>query len=228
MTNKKQLKEVKTQLQTVGKASTQLEKKKQEVRLMQEKQLSGLVKNSKEIIRGLSAQDAFEDGLLLHTANAIDGTNCKLLLLGELERLVRAVNATRSFQTQEDLQDAVDDVIELFPTLKVEEILLCFKQIRQGKFELFGNLTTNTLIKCLHKYEADNTTILRERKYDYKDKPLLPYHTGMINWKALGDAIIVEQTQKSLEELGGHTHLTESDFEEIKKAQEKYKTQNAD
>ena len=195
---------------------------------MQEKQLSGLVKNSREIIRGLSAQDAFEDGLLLHSANAIDGINCKLLLLSELERLVRAVNATRSFQTQEDLQDAIDDVIELFSTLKVEEILLCFKQIRQGKFELFGNLTTNTLIKCLH--EADNTTILRERKHfgNYENKPLLPYHTGMIDWKALGDAIIVEQTQKSLQELGGHTHLTESDFEEIKKAQEEYKAQNAD
>jgi hypothetical protein len=196
------------------------------VRLMQEKQLSGLVKNSREIIRGLSVEDAFEDGLTLQTANAINRTNCKLLLLGELERLVRAVNATRSFQTQEDLQDAIDDIIELFPSLKVEEILICFKQIRQGKFELFGNLTTNTLIKCLHKYEADNTIPLREKQHTHYDKPLLPYHTGMIDWKALGDAIIVEQTQKSLEELGGHTHLTESDFEEIKKAQEEYKAQN--
>ena len=109
-------------------------------------------------------------------------------------------------------------------------MLICFKQIRQGKFELFGNLTTNTLIKCLHKYEADNTIPLREKKHTYHGKPLNinPYYNAMIDWKALGDAIIVEQTQKSLEELGGHTHLTQSDFEEIKKAQEEYKTQNVD
>ena len=70
----------------------------------------------------------------------------KMLLLAELERLTRHVNATRTFQTQTDLQDAVDDICELFPSLKVEEVLTAFKHIRQGRFQL---LVTSLQTSCL-------------------------------------------------------------------------------
>tara|TARA_R100000541_G_scaffold16870_1_gene26530 strand:- start:1146 stop:1595 length:450 start_codon:yes stop_codon:yes gene_type:complete len=146
-----------------------------------------------------------------------------MLLLSQLERLVRAVNATRSFQTESDLQDAVDDIMEIFPSLKIEEILLCFKYIRQGKYELYGNLTTNTLIKCLHNYEIEHTVPLREQQH----REQKPYVNGMIDWQRLSDAIVLPKEKKTLEEAGGHVHLTLEDFNEIAKAQkEAYKAQN--
>ena len=146
-----------------------------------------------------------------------------MLLLSQLERLVRAVNATRSFQTQSDLQDAVMDIIEIFPSLKMEEILLCFKYIRQGKYELYGNLTTNTLIKCLHNYEIEHTVPLREQQHREQQ----PYVNGMIDWKRLSDAIVLPKEKKTLEEAGGSVHLTLEDFNEIAKAQkEAYEAQN--
>lgn len=89
----------------------------------------------------------------------------KILLLAELERLARHVNATRTFQTQTDLQDAVDDICELFPTLKVEEVLTAFKHIRQGRFQLYGNFTTNTLLDCLRQYDMQNTVPMREQQH---------------------------------------------------------------
>ena len=134
---------------------------------------------------------------------------------------MRSVNATRGFQTEGDIQDAVEDIIEIFPSLKMEEILLCFKYIRQGKYELFGNLTTNTLIKCLHNYEIEHTVPLREQQH----RELKPYTNGMIDWKRLSDAITLPTEKKTLEEVGGFVHLTLEDFNEIARAQkEAYKT----
>ena len=75
------------------------------------------MENSRQIARVHTSETAFEQGLVLQTANKLDATKTKLMLLAELERLVRSVNATRSFQSQEDLQDAVDDIIEIFPSL---------------------------------------------------------------------------------------------------------------
>ena len=86
-------------------------------------------------------------------ANKTNKLKLRVLLLAELERLVRHVSATRTFQTQTYLQDAVDDICELFPSMKVEEILTAFKHIRQGRYQLYGNFTTNTLLDCIRKYE---------------------------------------------------------------------------
>lgn len=193
---------------------------------MLNKHLSGLVENSRQIARVHNSATAFEQGLVLQTANKLDGLKTKLLLLAELERLIRAVNATRSFQDQEDKQDAVDDIIEIFPSLKVEEVLIAFKMIRQGKFELFGNLTTNTLIKCLHEYELRQTIPLREQQHSVHQGAIQPPHFAMIDWQKLGEALIVEPQKKSLEELGGHIHITADDLRDIEKAQKESKAQN--
>ena len=181
------------------------------------------MEKSRQIARVHTSETAFEQGLVIQTANKLDARKTKMLILGELERLVRAVNATRSFQSQEDLQDAVDDIIEIFPSLKVEEILVAFKMIRQGKFELFGNLTTNTLIKCLHKYELEHTIPLREQQHAVHQGAIQPPHFAMIDWQKLGEALIVEPQKKSLEELGGHIHITPDDLKEIEKATQENK-----
>ena len=175
----------------------------------------GLVERMDSVARDLSPQKAFENGLVIQSAQKVDKESTNMLLLSQLERLVRAVNATRSFQSQSDLQDAVMDIIEIFPSLKMEEILLCFKYIRQGKYELYGNLTTNTLIKCLHNYEIEHTVPLRERKH----KEAEPYSNAMIDWKRLSDAIVLPTEKKTLEEAGGSVHLTLEDFNEIARAQ---------
>ena len=192
------------------------------------KHVLGLVEKVDKVARDLTTQDAFNEGLVLQSANKVDSETTNMLLLSQLERLVRSVNATRSFQTQEDLQDAVGDIIEIFPSLKIEEILLCFKHIRQGKYELYGNLTTNTLIKCLHNYEIEHTVPMREREHTKAHE----YQTAHINWKkvsrALEDSGLIKEPKKTLEEAGGFVHLNRQDFEEIARAQkESYKAKNA-
>jgi len=198
-----------------GKDYSLLKSKKQELQKLQKTQLDGLILAADSIARDLSPGNAFKKGMIIQTAKAVGLTPVRMLILSQLERLVRAVNATRSFQSESDLQDAVDDILEIFPSLKVEEILLCFKYIRQGKYELFGNLTTNTLIKCLHNYEIEHTVPLREQQH----REHQPYTNGMIDWKRLSDAIVLPTEKKTLEEAGGSVHLTLEDFNEIARAQ---------
>jgi hypothetical protein len=189
--------------------------------------LTGLIKAVDSVARNLSTQDAFSGGLVIQSAYKADEASTRALLFSQLEKLTRSVNATRSFQTESDLQDAVEDIIEIFPSLKIEEILLCFKHIRQGKYELYGNLTTNTLIKCLHHYEIEHTVPMREREHTKAHE----YQTAHINWKkvsrALEDSGLIKEPKKTLEEAGGFVHLNREDFEEIARAQkEGYEAQN--
>ena len=132
----------------------------------QTQHLSGLLSNTRKVMEGMTPVRAFEEGITLHTALRMKRQEVKVLLLAELERLVRHLNATRTFQTQTDLQDAVDDICEVFPTMKLEEILTAFKYIRQGRYELYGNFTTNVMLDCLRKYEDQNTITMREQKHE--------------------------------------------------------------
>ena len=166
-----------------------------------------------------NSASAFENGLVLQSAEIHDPTNIRMLLLSQLQRLVSSVNATRTFKSEEDYHDCIEDIIEVFPSLKVEEVLICFKEIRQGKHDMYGTLCTAAIIKSLHTYESLNTIPLREQKH----KTLEPYTNGMIDWKRLSEALIVDQPKRSLEELGGYVQLTEQDFKDIEKAKKESK-----
>lgn len=106
----------------------------------------------------------FAEGLPIAQALRADSRATRVLLLAELARTWRAVKVgeAKTWATQEDLQDAVDDVLEIFPTLKVEEVLRVLRDIRQGRIKLFGRLDTPTLVEALRTYEDQHTTTYRE------------------------------------------------------------------
>ena len=122
---------------------------------------------------GMTPELAYKQGFSMCLANKTNKLKLRVLLLAELERLVRHVSATRTFQTQTDLQDAVDYICELFPSMKVEEILTAFKHIRQGRYQLYGNFTTNTLLDCIRKYEMEHTVSMREQEHKELKKEVL-------------------------------------------------------
>mgnify|MGYP003678971262 FL=1 len=199
MTTKQQLPLSTNQSVTAGEGSLhskEVSSKDSQI-LVWRKQLNGLITLGSDISRVHSAKTAFKEGLTLQTAKKLDKRAVSLLILTQLKRLVKAVNATRSFNDNEDMMDAVEDIIEVFPSLKVEEIMICFKYIRQGRYELYGSLNSSTLMKSLHAYEEANTIPLREQKH----KALEPYINGMIDWKQLSEPLTVAKPQKkSLEE----------------------------
>ena len=182
-------------------------------------QLNGLIKNVSQVMRKHTPSTAFNNGIVLQSADRHEPAEIRILLLAQLQRLVSGVNATRSFKTEDDYFDCVEDIIEVFPSLKIEEILLCLKEIRQGKHDLYGTLCTGAIIKSLHAYELANTIPMREQKHKAQE----PYINGMIDWKQLSEALTVDQPKRSLEELGGYINVTEQDLKDIEKAKKESK-----
>lgn len=141
-----------------------------------------------------------------------------MLLLAELTRLWRAVKVgdAKTWDGQEALQDAVDDICEVFPTLKVEEVLYVFKGIRQGVQKIFGRLDTPTLMEALRAHESAHTVVYREHQntqpppvetaaLEHPTEGTIPM--GMALMQIANDLKLPRRT-KSLQEMGGHLHLT--------------------
>jgi len=161
------------------------------------KRLNGLMENVNLVMKSYKPETAFNDGIVLQSADMHAAGDIRVFLLAQLKRLVNGVNATRTFKNDEDYHDCIEDILEVFPSLKVEEVLICFKHIRQGKYDLYGTLCTGSIIKSLHAYEEKYTTPFREQKHAAQE----PYINGMIDWKQLGEALTVDQPSKlSLEE----------------------------
>ena len=133
--------------------------------LTQDKHLTGLINEPREVMAKHTVETAFHNGLPIQKALKAQGPEVRMLLLTELERLVRQVGATRTFQDQTDLQNAIEDIIDVFPSLKLEEILMAFKHIRQGRYKLYSTFTTMTLIECVRKYEMEITVPQREKQH---------------------------------------------------------------
>jgi len=78
---------------------------------------------------------------------------------------MRAVKVNNTFSSEEDIYTAVDDIIEEFKTLKVEEVIHVFAQIRRGKIEIYGRLDTPTICKALRDYDVNVACEFREKHY---------------------------------------------------------------
>lgn len=200
--------------------------------------LHGLSRDPRAALENQTPAELFEHGLPICQAIKADKVGTKVLLLAELTRLWRAVKVgdAKTWGDQESLQDAVDDIVELHSTMKVEEALACFKQIRQGRVKLYGRLDTPTLLEALRDYEDRHTTTYREAMHSRPAK----VETAAWEHRPAGPGTIsVEEAlkrlkaslpsrRKTLEELGGHIHLTPEDIQQIEHHATQTKKENTD
>lgn len=187
--------------------------------------LTGLAADPRGSIAGRKPSELFATGLPICQALKANPKGTRVLMLGELARTWKAVKVgdAKTWEGQPELQDAVDDVLELFPTLKLEEYMQALKDIRQGRVKLFGRLDTPTLVEALHAYEDRHTTTYREAMH--RQPP--PAETAAWEHRPPGPGTIsvsealarlkasLPTRKKTLEELGGHVHLTEQDLRDI-------------
>ncbi len=212
-------------LPKAGKDSLSLKEQKAEngLSLIENKHLLGLLENSRQAMQGMTVTQAYKRGMSLSKALKAEPAKVRLTMLAELERLVRHVNATRTFQTQTDLQDAVEDICELFPSMKLEEVLIAFKQIRQGRFDLYGNFTTNVLIDCIRNYEMQNTVAMREQ--EHVDKKKQHVETAAIDWQRLKRDLDAEGLLKTPRKVLDRTFIPYPNDKADAATQEQHKQQ---
>ena len=143
--------------------------------LTETEHLNGLIAN-RDWILDATPQDCFSKGLTISKALRIDRAQTKILLFAEMKRLWRSVRIGngKTWNTDEDLQDAVDDIVDIFRTLKIEEIQYCLKSIRRGEHKLYGRLDTPTIIEILRKYDTDVSCAYRESGARQNDGASIP------------------------------------------------------
>lgn len=122
-------------------------------------------RDSQGILKVGEPEEIHRHGLSVSRAKSEDATYLRALLGRELVQLMRAVKVNNTFASEEDIYTAVDDIIEEFKTLKVEEVIHVFAQIRRGKIEIYGRLDTPTICKALRDYDVNVACEFREKHY---------------------------------------------------------------
>lgn len=211
-----------------------------EIQLRREKQTAHLEKLKTDItsvIQNQSPKKLFDDGLAITAALSIDRVGTKLILLAELTRTWRAVRLpdSRSWQDQNDLQTAIDDVVDVFPTLKIEEFAHVMKMIRRGEITLFGRFDTPTLIGALRDYEMNHTVVFRENKHHERAHHELqvanierPSDHDKQRFSDFVKSLNLPRPKKTLEELGGSIQLTESEVIELTQSNKRNDHENTE
>lgn len=96
-------------------------------------------------------------------------------MLQELIRLQSAVrvNDGRTWDEQ-GARDCVDDICDVFRTLKLEEIQYVIRRIRRGEIELYARLDTPTLMKALRDHDVNLTTAFRQSEQTSRSMDIAP------------------------------------------------------
>jgi len=176
-------------------------------------------------IQGKSPKQLFDDGLTITAGLTINRATTKLILLNELTKTWRAVRLpdSRSWQNQDDLQTAIDDVIDVFPTLKIEEFGHVMKMIRRGEITLFGRFDTPSMIGALRDYELKHTVVFRENQHHeraHREQQTMTNRLSDDDKQRFSDFVKqlnLPHRTKTLDELGGSIQMTESEMIEITK-----------
>ena len=112
-----------------------------------------LITDSKSLVK---PTEAWEHGTNIQTAVKHNPQVVRGWIMAEVGRLIKDVDANKTLSTDEEIQFCCRSILEEHPTLKLEEIRICFVMIRQGKFgKLFERLKTAEILDCLRKYEGE-------------------------------------------------------------------------
>jgi hypothetical protein len=165
---------------------------------------------------------AFREGLPICQAVSVDMEQTRFFLFTQLFNLWRSVRVgdARTWDNEQDIQIVVEDIIDDFPSLKLEEIALCFKAIRKGEVNIYGRLDTPTLLSAIRDYEDKHTVTFRENHHRAQVQARALEYAGHGRGLSVRDALAavvreMPRQQKTIEELGGSINLTEQEMLEI-------------
>lgn len=69
------------------------------------------------------------------------------------------------------LEQILDDILDEFPTLALEDVFICLEKIRKGEIELFEGLSSAKILPVIRDYEIEKYDSLEKiRKNQWKEK----------------------------------------------------------
>ena len=138
-------------------------------------QTNSLLKGDIHLIK---PDEAWNKGTNIQTAIKVMPDMCRAWIYSQVAQLCKDMNATKTLDTDEQLQFTCRAILQEHPTLKLEEIKVCFDMIRMGKFgKLFERLKSAEILEFLRRYEGEVRSEVLERNHqkerDHKAERML-------------------------------------------------------
>jgi hypothetical protein len=113
----------------------------------------------------LSPTQAWDEGTNIKQALAIAPEMVRGWIVSEVGRMIKELNYKVTIQSDEELMFCCRSIIEEHPTLKLEEIRVCFNMIRKGKYgKMFERLKTPEILTCLQTYQGETRAEILEQR----------------------------------------------------------------
>lgn len=130
----------------------------------------------KDNLVSVTPEDAWKNGTTMQAAIADSPAMIRGWLMAEVGRLCKDMSMKTTISSDEELIFCVKSIIEEHPSIRIEEVRVCFDMIRKGKFgKLFERLKTAEILKFLREYEGtvrcDVMDRLREQeRHEYQQE----------------------------------------------------------
>jgi|GEM_PF-3427010 hypothetical protein len=104
----------------------------------------------------IKPNDAWNEGTNIQKAVKVMPDLCRGWIYSQVAQLCKDMNCTKTLSTDEELQFTCRAILQEHPTLKLEELKVCFDMIRMGKFgKLFERLKSAEILEFLRRYEGE-------------------------------------------------------------------------
>jgi len=123
---------------------------------------------------GITPKQAWDEGTNIVAAVKIAPEMVRGWIVSEVGRLIKELNCKTTISSDEELMFCCRSIIEDHPTLKLEEIRVCFDWIRKGKYgKLYERLKTPEILDFIRKYEGETRAdMLEQRAHNSKQEKL--------------------------------------------------------
>ena len=113
----------------------------------------------------LSPAQAWQEGTNIQKAIKVAPEIVRGWIVSEVGRMIKELNYKVTIQSDEELMFCCRSIIDEHPTLKLEEIRVCFDMIRKGKYgKMFERFKTPEILTCLSTYQGETRAEMLERK----------------------------------------------------------------
>jgi hypothetical protein len=131
--------------------------------------LKSLLEDSSDIFLK-TPSELFKDGTNMRLAKNQDHTSLKIILIKELNDLLEFVDANKTLSTAKEIEFTVTAIIEDYPAMSIEEVILVFSRIKKGEYgRYYERFKTPEILEAIRLYESeDRAEMLEKHNQRYK------------------------------------------------------------